>query len=127
MFSKNKIMCYNENMIGIDIEKINRFEHWTDEGYKRIFTDNEIAYARSYENYLERFCGFYCVKEAFVKALDDDRIIFSKVEILHNENGKPYINRTPYINEIIRDHFANKIEVSISHCKDYAVAVVLVE
>ena len=29
-------------MIGIDIEKIDRFEHWTEEGYKRIFTDKEI-------------------------------------------------------------------------------------
>ena len=29
-------------MIGIDMEKISRFEHWTDEGFKRIFTENEI-------------------------------------------------------------------------------------
>lgn len=47
-------------MVGIDIEKINRFEHWTQEGYARIFTDNEIKYAQSFENSLEHFCGFLC-------------------------------------------------------------------
>ena len=109
------------------MEKISRFEHWTDEGYKRIFTDEEIAYAKSYVNYLERFCGFYCVKEAFVKALDDTGIHFSQIEVLHNENGKPYINRTRYINQILKEHFCSTLEISISHCKEYATAVVLAQ
>ncbi len=114
-------------MIGIDIEKIERFEHWTEEGFKRIFTDNEIAYAKEFENSLEHFCGFYCAKEAFVKALDDDGVNFKSIEILHTESGKPYINRTKYIDSILREKFANKLEVSISHCREYATAVVLVE
>ncbi|MBR2970170.1 MAG: holo-ACP synthase [Clostridia bacterium] len=114
-------------MIGIDIEKIDRFEHWTEEGFKRIFTEREILYANEFENRIEHFCGFYCVKEAFIKALDDDGISFSSIEILHTESGKPYINRTKYIDSILREKFANKIEISISHTKDYATAVVLVE
>lgn len=114
-------------MIGIDIEKINRFEHWTLEGFKRVFTDAEIEYANKFENNLEHLCGFYCVKEAFVKALDDTGIHFTQIEVLHNENGKPYINRTKYINQILKEHFYNILEVSISHCKDYATAVVLAQ
>lgn len=114
-------------MIGVDIEKINRFENWTDEGYKRIFSDKEIEYANLFENKLEHFCGFYCVKEAFVKALDDDGISFREIEVLHTESGKPYINQTTYINSILREHFKSRVEISISHCKDFATAVVLVE
>ncbi|MBE5741064.1 MAG: holo-[acyl-carrier-protein] synthase [Clostridiales bacterium] len=114
-------------MIGIDIEQISRFEHWTDEGYKRVFAESEIEYAKRFEDSLEHFCGFFCVKEAFVKALDDDGISYSQIEVLHNENGKPYIHRTKYIDSILCEHFANKIDISISHCKDYAVAVVIVE
>lgn len=114
-------------MIGIDIEKINRFEHWTDEGYSRIFTDNEIKYAKSFENSLERFCGFFCAKEAFVKALDDDGIVYKEIEILHTDSGKPYINRTKFIDFILREKHKNQIDVSISHCKEYAVAIVLIE
>lgn len=114
-------------MIGIDIEKINRFEHWTEEGFKRVFTDNEIAYANKFENKLEHFCGFFCVKEAFVKALDDDTLHYSQIEVLHTESGKPYINETPYIKSVLKEHFKSRIEISISHCREYATAVVLVE
>lgn len=114
-------------MIGIDIEKINRFEHWNEEGFKRIFTENEIEYANSFENNLEHFCGFFCVKEALVKALDDDRLVYSDIEVLHQESGKPYVNLTPYIQKILKEHFKSRIEISISHCREYATAVVLVE
>lgn len=114
-------------MIGIDIEKIDRFEHWTMEGYKRIFTDKEIKYVEPFENKLEHYCGFFCVKEAFVKALGDDSICYSSIEVLHDENGKPFINKTEYINSILREHFKSRVEISISHCKEYATAVVIVE
>ncbi len=114
-------------MVGIDIEKINRFEHWTSEGYSRIFTDNEIKYAQSFENSLEHFCGFFCAKEAFVKALDDDGIVYKEIEILHTDSGRPYINRTKYIDAILREKHRNMIDISISHCKEYAIAVVEIE
>ena len=114
-------------MIGIDMEKIDRFEHWTDEGFKRIFSQNEIEYVKEFTNKAEHFCGFFCVKEAFVKAIDDDSINYSQIEVLHTDTGKPYINETPYIKSILKEHFKSRIEISISHCKEYATAVVLVE
>lgn len=114
-------------MIGVDIEKIERFAHWSEEEFKRVFTRAEIEYANRYTNRLEHFCGFFCVKEAFVKALDDDGVSYNQIEVLHTDTGKPYINRTKYVNEILHEYFANKIEISISHCKEYAVAVVSIE
>ena len=114
-------------MVGIDIEKINRFEHWTKEGYARIFTDEEISYAMQFENYLERFCGFFCVKEAFIKAIDDDSIVYKEIEVLHTDTGKPYIKRTEYINELLKGKHKSTIDISISHCKEYAVAIVIIE
>lgn len=114
-------------MIGIDMEKISRFEHFTDEGFKRIFTEKEIEYAKSFEHSEERFCGFFCVKEAFVKAIDDTGINYRDIEILHTETGKPYINRTKYIESILREKHSNILECSITHMKDYASAIVLVQ
>lgn len=114
-------------MIGIDIEKIDRFEHWTEEGFERIFSKNEIEYANQFGNKLEHFCGFFCAKEAFVKALDDDTLHYSQIEVLHTESGKPYINLTQYIKATLKEHFKSRVEISISHCKDYATAVVLVD
>ena len=114
-------------MIGIDMEKISRFENFTDEGLKRIFSAKEIEYVSQFENKLEHLCGFFCVKEAFVKALDDDTLNYASIEVLHTETGKPYINITPYIQAVLKEHFKSRIEISISHCKEYATAVVLVE
>lgn len=114
-------------MIGIDIEQINRFSHWTETEFKRVFSENEIKYANQFENKIEHFCGFFCVKEALVKALDDDGVSYSQIEVLHTESGKPEINLTPYIKKILREHGANEIEISISHTRDYACAVVLVK
>lgn len=113
-------------MIGIDIEKIDRFNHWNEEGFKRVFTENEIEYANSFENKIEHFCGFFCVKEALVKALDDEGLNYASIEVLHTDTGKPYINETDYIKSILKHHFKSKIEISISHCKEYATAVVII-
>lgn len=114
-------------MIGIDIEKISRFEHWNEEGFKRVFSEKEIEYCNQFENKEEHFCGFFCVKEAFVKALGDDAVHYTEIEVLHEENGKPFINQTRYINAILKEHFKSRIEISISHCKEYAIAVVLID
>jgi len=114
-------------MVGIDIERIDRFEHWNAEGFKRIFSEQEIEYANKFENNLEHLCGFYCVKEALIKALDDDGIAFNEIEVLHTETGKPYLNVTPYMRRILKEHFRSRVEISISHCRDYATAVVIVD
>ncbi len=110
-------------MIGIDLESTTRFEHYLDEGLKRLFTPNEIKYAKEYENYLEHLTGFFCVKEAFVKALDAD-VDYLQIEVLHTETGKPYINETAYIKKVLKQKNIENIDVSISHCKQFSMAVV---
>ena len=113
-------------MIGIDIEKIARFEHFLDSGLKRIFSQEEIAYAKKFENKEEHLCGFFCAKEALVKALNDDELIYNQISIEHEENGKPYIKENDYIKSILEKHNKRKIDISISHCKDTATAVAIV-
>lgn len=111
-------------MIGIDIEKISRFSSWTEEEFNRIFSENEIKYANSFKNNLEHFCGFYCVKEALVKALDNTSLNFKEIEVLHTETGKPYINKTPYIKSMLKKQRYSILNVSISHTDKYATAIV---
>ena len=113
-------------MIGIDIEKTARFAHFLESGLKRIFSEQEIDYSKQFENKEEHLCGFFCVKEALVKALGDDELVYSQINVLHEENGKPYIEENDYIRSILIKHNKRKIDISISHCKDTATAVVLV-
>ena len=99
-------------MIGIDIEKTARFEHFLESGLKRIFAQEEIDYSKIFENKEEHLCGFFCVKEALVKALGDDELIYSQICVLHEENGRPYIKENEYIKSLLEKHNKRK-----KHCE----------
>ena len=121
--------------IGTDIIQIPRIEKiltkhptlFIDKYFSNIELEKYKDKKLSTQQLASKLAKFFAAKEAFVKALDDTAINYTQIEVLHNENGKPYINITPYIFSILREHFKSRIEISISHCKDYATAVVLVE
>lgn len=112
-------------MVGIDIEKIDRFDNWSDCNLKRVFSNSEIEYAKKFNNSNQHICGFYCVKEALVKAIDKKNLKFSEIEILHTSSGKPFINKNAYIVELLNQNNCKDFEISISHNQDYAVAIVM--
>lgn len=111
--------------IGIDIEEIKRFENKSIENdsnfLKKIFTDKELDYCYKSKNYASHLCARYCAKEAAVKALSDLKIndvYYSDIEILNLGNGMPYIKIEKYPDL--------EIKISMSHCKSYATASVLI-
>ncbi len=98
--------------IGTDIVKISRMEKSLEiTSFKTsVFTENEIEYCKKTEN----FAGIFAAKEAYFKALGTGITKKLKsIEILHNEEGKPYLNGV------------SDCDVSISHDGDYAVAAVI--
>lgn len=111
-------------MLGVDIEQTSRFNDWDLTKLKRIFTKTEIEYAKKQKNSNQHLCGFYCVKEAFIKATQNKSVPFKKIEVLHKVSGKPYLNLNKEINSILKELNKTNIEISISHTADYAVAVV---
>lgn len=114
-------------MIGIDIENIERFKNLNQHLTDRMYTKNEIEYCNSRANSHIHFAGMWCAKEAVVKALSDLNLSVNKIEILHRDNGAPYVN----INEQIRQYFdTNKIKniyISISHTDTIATAIAILE
>lgn len=90
---------------------------------KEIYTEKEIAYCESkktvkYQHYAARFAA----KEAIFKAVscylnNKFELTWTDVEIKNNSRGKPEVaditNKLKGIN----------IDLSISHCKEYASAV----
>jgi len=93
----------------------------------KIYTKNEIEYCESkkiqkYQHYAARFAA----KEAVYKAIsehfsDENYISWKDYEIINDKTGKPKIN---LIGEKYKD--IESIDVSISHCKEYAIANVIV-
>lgn len=106
--------------VGIDILEIDRVKNL--KSLEKIFTQREIEYINKFEKKEERICGFFCAKEAVFKSLNLTTLKHLEIEILHNENGAPYVA----LNGSTLEHFKNKferLEISISHSKNYATAI----
>lgn len=112
----------------IEIERVKDSIENTDGKFcERVFTEKEIQYCESkktqrYQHYAARFAA----KEAVFKAISSELkskydISWKDIEILNDENGRPYVN---IINSSINT--IENIDISISHCKQYAVANVIV-
>ena len=119
-----KITC------GTDIIEIDRIEKAIEKGGKvflnEIYTEKEIEYCEKrkkakFQHYAARFAA----KEAIFKAVNGllvnkYDIDWKNIEILNNENGKPLIHFVDIKLENILS-----IDLSISHCKKYATANVV--
>ncbi|MCL2756146.1 MAG: holo-ACP synthase [Firmicutes bacterium] len=111
--------------IGIDIQDVKRMKQLSNAHLERIFSASEREYIISKNNAPQTIAGLYAAKEAFFKALGTG-VMHSKlnlIEIKHTEQGAPFLN--------IQDaELGEKIKystLSISHTKDTAVAVVIIE
>ena len=116
---------------GTDIVEIDRIHKLIDEDnsnfINKIYTENEIKYCESknlvkYQHYAARFAA----KEAIFKAISDRLnnkfdISWKDIEVINDENGRPSVT----ISGINIEKIEN-IDISLSHCKEYAIANVTV-
>lgn len=91
----------------------------------RLFTAREIENnARKNDNSLAaRFAG----KEAVLKALGTGLrgLTWHDIEIMDNEKGEPLVYLSLKAQEIARTRGRGEIRLSLSHSRDYAVAVAI--
>ena len=116
---------------GTDIIEINRLKALVEDSeekfIKKIFTQNEINYCESkngakYQHYAARFAAKEAVFKAISGALGSKYDIgWKDIELVNDENGRPKIN---FIN--IKIEGLKQCDISVSHCKEYAVANVVV-
>lgn len=117
------------NFIGIgnDIIEISRIEKAIKKTnfITKVFTENEIKLFEIKGSRAEFFAGRFAAKEAISKALGTGFREFSltDIEVLNNELGKPYVTFKNSIDSYNKKYF---IDISISHCKEYAVAVAII-
>ena len=113
--------------IGNDIIEIKRIENAVkkESFVKKVFTEKEIEYIISKGGRAETYAGKFSAKEAVSKALGTGVRGFSPndIEILNNELGKPYVIFKNSIEDFNNKYF---VEISISHCKEYATATAII-
>jgi len=115
---------------GIDIIEIERVKQSIEETEgkfcDRIYTQKEIEYCESkkvqkYQHYAARFAAKEAVLKAISELLENKfDIEWKEIELLNDENGRPYVNLLKEGLETI------DIDISISHCKTYAIASVVI-
>lgn len=115
---------------GTDIIEISRIQKSIERTGKRfleiVYTPAEIEYCES--KHAAKYChyaGRFAAKEAIYKALSSllkDRFAISwqNAQVINDENGNPKVEfigiEIPQI---------KNIDISISHCREYAVATVV--
>ena len=113
----------------IEIERIRQeIERHKEAFLEKIYTINEIEYCESknsmkYQHYAARFAAKEAIFKAVSKILDDKYDVnWQSCEIINDQDGRPEV-------KILDDKLCvvKKIDISISHCKEYAIAMVVAE
>ena len=117
--------------IGNDIIEIERIEKAiSKEGFKdKIYTQRELENIKKRGNRAETYAGVFSAKEAISKAIGTGVREFSltDLEILNDDLGKPYVVVSEKLDKILRNKKEDyQIEISISHSKKYAIAMVII-
>ncbi len=115
--------------VGVDLIEIERIEKLLDKYgekfLKRIYTDHEIDYCTKKKN-KGSFAARFATKEAVFKATGlglAKGMTWRDVEVINDERGKPHVRLYGKTAELLAN---KKIQLSISHSKDAAIAMVVV-
>lgn len=112
--------------VGVDIEDIGRFAELDLKNDKsffdRLYTHREMNYCLSKSNPYPHLAVRFAGKEAIIKLISSlgEKIFPNEIEILNDANGAPIVNiNNKRLNSI-------KVKISLSHCKDKAIAFAVV-
>lgn len=118
--------------IGTDICQINRvknaYKHYGKRFLKRVLTEKELKYVTSNKkNIIPRLAGRFAAKEAASKVLETGLkgVYFKEIEILRDKSGAPKVFLHKRAKKIAQAKKLTNFEVSISHEKDFALAMVV--
>ena len=118
---------------GTDIIEVQRVEEKlvrTESLKTKLFTATEIAYCESKYRPAMHFAARFAAKEAFLKAMGtgwSGGHKFSEIEVVNNVLGKPELFVHGKVREFCEAHGVSAMEVSLTHIKDLASAVVVLE
>jgi holo-[acyl-carrier protein] synthase len=115
--------------LGIDLAEVARYEF--DETKRawfarKVYTEEEMAYAMRKRLWAERLAGFYAAKEATRKAFGH-AIPWRAVGVSHERSGKPTIVITGKYHRLLADRGVKRIHLTITHTATTAAAVVILE
>jgi len=120
--------------IGVDIVEVSRIERLIQRHgnrfLRRVFTERERDYCSRSAHPEQRYAARFAAKEAALKALGVGWQMgaqFTDVDVFNEELGAPRIALAGRALEISRQKGIQRMLVSISHDRNYAIAQVVAE
>ena len=117
--------------VGIDIVEVKRIqeslERFGGKFKERIFTKSEQEFCESRNGKFQSYAARFASKEAFSKALGTGLrgvVSWRDIVVIDNEKSRPKLEIYGRANTILNKR---KALLSISHTKNYATAIVIIE
>jgi holo-[acyl-carrier protein] synthase len=121
--------------VGTDLIETKRIEESIDRFgerfLERVFTPGEIAYCmRKKKNAAESFAARFAAKEAGAKALGTGisrGITWKELEVRREASGRPTLHLSGRAAELAGGMGVHRIQLSLTHSRELAMAIVIVE
>ena len=120
--------------VGIDLVENSRMERiigkWGPKFLNRIFSEGEMEYCGRHAHSSTHYGARFAAKESFLKALGIGLgmgVKLSDIEVVSDKNGKPSLALSGEAKSQIEKRKITKIHLSLTHTKQYASAIVLLE
>ena len=114
-------LCEVERILRLLEKDRERFVH-------RVFLDGECAYCDGRRLPAMHYAARFAAKEAFLKAVGAGwRLGWRQLEVVRHPSGRPDLSVSGPAAEILRDRRVRRIHLSLTHTRDMAAAVVVLE
>ena len=120
--------------IGTDVAEVARIrksvERYGDRFLDRIYTAKERSYALSKANSAERLAARFAAKEAGMKAIGtgwNHGVTWRDFEVVNERSGKPSLRLSGVAQSVAERLGATKVSLSLTHTREIALAVVILE
>lgn len=120
--------------LGTDIIEIARIaqsiDRYGERFVQRIFTADEIAYCRRKKSAAESFAARFAAKEAAAKALGTGisrGVSWLEIEVTREPGGRPLLALSGRAAERARELGVVRASLSLTHTREMAMAVVVME
>jgi holo-[acyl-carrier protein] synthase len=120
--------------VGVDLVRIARIRQaiarWQDRFLERVFTEDEIAYARRRRDPAEHLAARFAAKEAALKALGTGLsmgVRWRELEVRRARGEPPRLALSGRTAALVAARGVRTFHVSLTHDGEYAMAQVLAE
>ncbi|MBI3458465.1 MAG: holo-ACP synthase [Candidatus Rokubacteria bacterium] len=120
--------------VGVDLVRIERvrqaMERWQERFLERVFTPDEVTYARRRRNPAEHLAARFAAKEATLKALGIGLTMgvrWRDMEVRRARGERPRVSLSGRTAALVAARGVRALHLSLTHDGDYAMAQVLAE